>query len=81
MRNCVPGSVTGVRARAGLPARAADCRFMHCLPVRRNVAVADEVLDGPRSAVKQQAHNRLVAQMAVLHRMLKDTPAGGRISP
>jgi N-acetylornithine carbamoyltransferase len=59
----------------------ADCRFMHCLPVRRNVAVADEVLDGPRSAVKQQAHNRLVAQMAVLHRMLKDTPAGGRISP
>src|SRR5882672_7050832 len=31
-----------------------DCRFMHCLPVRRNVAVADEVLDGPRSVVKQQ---------------------------
>ena len=62
-------------------AATADCRFMHCLPVRRNVAVADEVLDGPRSAVKQQAYNRLVVQMAVLHRMLKDTPAGGRISP
>ena len=26
-----------------------ECRFMHCLPVRRNVVVADEVLDGPRS--------------------------------
>jgi ornithine carbamoyltransferase len=33
---------------------------MHCLPVRRNTAVADEVLDGPRSAVQQEAHNRLV---------------------
>lgn len=49
---------------------AADCHFMHCLPVRRNVAVADEVLDGPRSVVKRQAFNRLTAQMAVLHRML-----------
>lgn len=48
----------------------ADCRFMHCLPVRRNVAVADEVLDGPRSVVKHEAYNRLVAQMAVLHRLL-----------
>lgn len=49
---------------------APGCRLMHCLPVRRNVAIADEVLDGPRSAVKQEAHNRLVVQMAVLHRML-----------
>ena len=49
---------------------AADCKFMHCLPVRRNVAVADEVLDGPRSIVLHEAHNRLTAQMAVLHRLL-----------
>jgi N-acetylornithine carbamoyltransferase len=49
---------------------AADCKFMHCLPVRRNVAVADEVLDGPRSIVLREAHNRLTAQMAVLHRLL-----------
>jgi len=49
---------------------APDCRFMHCLPVRRNVAVADAVLDGPRSVVLREAHNRLVAQMAVLHRLL-----------
>jgi N-acetylornithine carbamoyltransferase len=49
---------------------APDCRFMHCLPVRRNVAVADEVLDGPRSVVLREAHNRMVVQMAVLHRLL-----------
>jgi len=53
-----------------LTGAAADCKFMHCLPVRRNVAVADEVLDGPRSIVLREAHNRLTAQMAVLHRLL-----------
>jgi len=47
-----------------------DAKFMHCLPVRRNVAVADEVLDGPRALVKREAHNRLTVQMAVLYRML-----------
>ncbi len=47
-----------------------DAKLMHCLPVRRNVAVVDEVLDGPRAAVKLEAFNRLVVQMAVLHRML-----------
>ena len=52
-------------------ARSADCHFMHCLPVRRNVAVADEVLDGPRSRVIREAANRMVVQMAVLHRLLK----------
>jgi ornithine carbamoyltransferase len=38
--------------------------------VRRNVAVADEVLDGPRALVKREAYHRLTVQMAVLHRML-----------
>ncbi len=52
---------------------APDCRFMHCLPVRRNVAVTDEVLDGPCSVVQPQAFNRLTTQMAVLHRMLGKT--------
>jgi N-acetylornithine carbamoyltransferase len=47
------------------------CRLMHCLPVRRNTAVADEVLDGPRSIVLHEAHNRLVVQIAVLYKMLK----------
>jgi N-acetylornithine carbamoyltransferase len=49
---------------------APECRFMHCLPVRRNVVVADAVLDSPRSVVVQQAGNRLWVQMAVLHRLL-----------
>jgi len=49
----------------------ADCHFMHCLPVRRNVAVADAVLDGPRSQVIREAANRMVVQMAVLYRLLK----------
>jgi len=47
-----------------------DCRFMHCLPVRRGVVVADEILDGPRSVVIHEARNRMLAQMAVLHQML-----------
>jgi N-acetylornithine carbamoyltransferase len=45
-------------------------KLMHCLPVRRNVAIADEVLDGARALVRPEAFNRLVVQMAVLHRML-----------
>ncbi len=49
---------------------APGAKLMHCLPVRRNVAVADEVLDGPRAVVKREAANRLAVQMAVLHRML-----------
>ena len=52
-------------------AAAPDCRFMHCLPVRRNVVVRDSVLDGPRSVVVHEARNRMWAQMAVLHRLLK----------
>ncbi len=47
-----------------------DCRFMHCLPVRRGVVVADRILDGPRSVVIPEAHNRMLAQMAVLHQMM-----------
>ena len=47
-----------------------DCRFMHCLPVRRGVVVADRILDGPRSVVIPEARNRMLAQMAVLHQML-----------
>ena len=49
---------------------ADDCRFMHCLPVRRGVVVSEPVLDGPRSVVIQEARNRMLAQRAVLHQML-----------
>jgi N-acetylornithine carbamoyltransferase len=47
-----------------------DCRFMHCLPVRRGVVVSEAILDGPRSVVIHEARNRMLAQMAVLHQML-----------
>jgi len=40
--------------------------FMHCLPVRRNVVVSDEVIDSAQSVVSQQAENRLHAQKAML---------------
>ena len=49
---------------------ANDCRFMHCLPVRRGVTVTDCILDGPRSIVIAEARNRMLVQMAVLHQML-----------
>ena len=47
-------------------------RFMHCLPVRRNVKVTDAVLDGPRSAVLAQAANRLHVQKALLIEMMRE---------
>jgi N-acetylornithine carbamoyltransferase len=52
-------------------AAAPECHVMHCLPVRRNSAIADEVLDSARSVVLREAGNRLPVQMAVLHRLLR----------
>lgn len=46
-------------------------KFMHCLPVRRNVVVSDEVLDSPQSLVLQQANNRTYAAQAVLQSILE----------
>lgn len=51
-------------------AAAPDACFLHCLPVRRNVEVADAVLDGPRSAVYDEAENRLHVQTAILEALL-----------
>ena len=48
-----------------------EARVMHCLPVRRNVELSDEVLDGPASIVTHQATNRLPAAQAVLSEILK----------
>jgi len=48
----------------------APARFMHCLPVRRNVVVSDAVLDGPQSSVLDQAENRLWVQAALLLALL-----------
>ncbi len=49
---------------------APAAKLMHCLPVRRNVKIKDEVLDGPRSVVVREAENRLHVQKAVLTEML-----------
>jgi len=46
-------------------------KFMHCLPVRRNVVVSDEVLDGGNSLVIEQANNRTYAAQTVLKRILE----------
>jgi len=43
-----------------------DAIFMHCLPVRRNVIVTDEVIDSPSSVVIDEAENRLHVQKAIL---------------
>ncbi|WP_343488020.1 acetylornithine carbamoyltransferase [Allomuricauda sp. d1] len=45
-------------------------KFMHCLPVRRNVVVEDAVLDGHQSLVIEQANNRTFAAQVVLKRIL-----------
>lgn len=48
-----------------------EAKFMHCLPVRRNVIVADEVIDSGQSIVVQQAANRTVAAQTVIKRILE----------
>ncbi len=45
--------------------------FMHCLPVRRNMIVSDEVIDSPRSIVIPEAANRVVSAQVVMKRMLE----------
>lgn len=45
-------------------------KFMHCLPLRRNVVATDDVLDSPQSIVLEQANNRTYAAQAVLYKML-----------
>ena len=46
--------------------------FMHCLPVRRNMIVTDEVIDSPRSLVMPEAANRVVSAQVVMKRMLEE---------
>jgi N-succinyl-L-ornithine transcarbamylase len=48
-----------------------NAKFMHCLPVRRNIVVEDEVIDSENSIVIQQAGNREWAAQAVLKRILE----------
>lgn len=51
--------------------RSNNAKVMHCLPVRRNVELSDEVLDSAASLVTQQAANRVWAAQAVLSEILK----------
>lgn len=64
-------SLQGWRVDAQLMANTANALLMHPLPVRRNVVATDEVLDGPRSVIYEQAANRTHVQKALLMQLLK----------
>ena len=49
-----------------------NARVMHCLPVRRNVELSDEVLDGGHSIITQEASNRVWAAQAVIAEILRN---------
>jgi N-succinyl-L-ornithine transcarbamylase len=53
-----------------------NARVMHCLPVRRNVELSDEVLDGANSIVTEQAANRVWAAQAVIAALLTSLKGG-----
>lgn len=57
-------------SQALVEAAADDVVVLHCLPAHRGQEIAAEVLDGPRSAVWDQAENRLHTQKALLLRLL-----------
>ena len=48
-----------------------NAKFMHCLPVRRNMIVSDEVLDGPSSIVVDEAENRVYSAQTILKMILE----------
>ncbi|MBC7397308.1 MAG: acetylornithine carbamoyltransferase, partial [Bdellovibrionales bacterium] len=52
--------------------QAANAKIMHCLPLRRNVELSDEVLNGSRNLLTEQAKNRVWSAQAVLSTVLKE---------
>lgn len=71
------GAMPGVQQNWMLTAekleQSNDAKIMHCLPVRRNVELSDELLDGNNSLVTQQGGNRVWAAQAVLAEILQDS--------
>jgi N-succinyl-L-ornithine transcarbamylase len=70
------GAVTGgnedwMLTNAKLDAVAPNAKVMHCLPVRRDLELSSEILDGPKSIVIHEAGNRVWAAQAVLKQMLE----------
>ncbi|MCI5982234.1 MAG: N-acetylornithine carbamoyltransferase [Bacteroidales bacterium] len=55
-----------------------NAKFLHCLPVRRNMIVTDEVIDSPNSLVIPEAANRVVSAQVVMKRMLEDLEKEGK---
>jgi len=51
-----------------------NAKVMHCLPVRRNVELSDEILDGPNSLITKEASNRVWAAQAVIAEILNTMP-------
>ncbi|MGE5520846.1 MAG: acetylornithine carbamoyltransferase, partial [Candidatus Dadabacteria bacterium] len=49
-----------------------NAKVMHCLPVRRNIELSDEILDGPNSIITREAGNRVWAAQTVISEILKD---------
>jgi N-acetylornithine carbamoyltransferase len=66
----VKRSLQDWRVDEALMAKTDNALLMHPLPVRRNVAATDAVLDGPRSVIYDQAENRVHAQQALLLQLL-----------
>ena len=52
-----------------------DAKFMHCLPIRRNVVASDDVLDHKNCLIKEQAENRLFATQSILKNLLQNNGA------
>ena len=67
----VKRSLQAWRVDEAIMAATNNAIFMHSLPVRRNVVATDEVLDGPRSVIYDQAANRVPVQKALLLQLLK----------
>lgn len=60
----------GYQVNERLMRHAPEAWILHCLPAHRGEEITDDVLDGPRSLVFDQAENRLHAQKAILERLL-----------